>query len=150
MSPDVWLSDLEAVVDAAGMKRFALYGASQTSSVSIAYAARHPERVTHLIVYGGFAQGWKHRSGVNLDEHRAMITLTRLGWDGDDPAFRQMFTSQMMPGATKAEFDAFTEMGRKYTSGESAARYLDAVGDVDIVSQLRLVNVPNSGSSCSR
>ena len=142
MSPDVWLSDLEAVVDAAGMKRFALYGASQTSSVSIAYAARHPERVTHLIVYGGFAQGWKHRSGVNLDEHRAMITLTRLGWDRDDPAFRQMFTSQMMPGATKAEFDAFTEMGRKYTSGESAARYLDAVGDVDIVSQLRLVNVP--------
>src|SRR5580704_9616350 len=94
------------------------------------------------MVYGGFAQGWKHRAGVNLDEHRAMVTLTRLGWDRDDPAFRQVFTAQMMPGATKREFDTFTEMGRKYTSGESAARYLEAVGDVDISSQLQHVTAP--------
>jgi class 3 adenylate cyclase/pimeloyl-ACP methyl ester carboxylesterase len=142
ISPDLWRSDLETVVDAAGLERFAIYGASQTSSVAIAYAAHHPERVTHLIVYGGFAQGWKHRPGVNLDEHRAMVTLTRLGWDRDDPAFRQVFTAQMMPDATKAEFDAFTEMGRKCASGECAARYLEAVGDVEIVSLLPLITVP--------
>jgi pimeloyl-ACP methyl ester carboxylesterase len=142
VSPDVWLSDLETVVDAAGLSQFAIYGASQTSSVAIAYAARYPERVTHLMIYGGFVQGWKNRPGVNLEEHRAMITLTRLGWDRDDPAFRQVFTAQLMPGATKREFDAFTEMGRKYTSGESAARYLEAVGDVDITSKLSLVTAP--------
>jgi hypothetical protein len=66
ISPDTWLSDLETVVDAANIQQFVIYGASQTSSVAIAYAARHPERVTHLIVFGGFAQGWTHRPGTCL------------------------------------------------------------------------------------
>ncbi len=71
-----------------------------------------------------------------------MVALTRVGWDRDNPAFRQMWTAQFMPGATKEAFDAFTEMGRKYTTGESVARFMEATGDVDVVAQLPLVSVP--------
>jgi pimeloyl-ACP methyl ester carboxylesterase len=71
-----------------------------------------------------------------------MNELTRVGWDRDNPAFRQMWSAQFMPGATKEAFDAFTEMGRKYTTGEAVFRHLEATGDVDIVSQLPLVTVP--------
>ena len=55
---EAFVRDLETVVDAAGLNRFALFGISQGASVAIAYAVRHPERVTHLIIYGGFALGW--------------------------------------------------------------------------------------------
>jgi pimeloyl-ACP methyl ester carboxylesterase len=142
ISHETWVSDLETVVDAAGFQRFALFGLSQTASVAIAYAARHPERVTRLVVYGGYALGWKRRPGVNLEEQRAMLALTRVGWDRDNPAFRQMFTAQFMPGATKEAFDAFTEMGRKYTTGEAVTRFQEATGDADVVSLLPLVAAP--------
>jgi pimeloyl-ACP methyl ester carboxylesterase len=142
ISHGIWVTDLETVVDAAGLGRFAVIGLSQTVSVAITYAVRHPERVTHLIVYGGFALGWKHYPGADRDQQIAMNELTRVGWDRDNPAFRQMWSAQFMPGATKEAFDAFTEMGRKYTTGEAVFRHLEATGDVDIVSQLPLVTVP--------
>src|SRR4051794_40134301 len=57
--PDVtfenFVDDLEAVVDAAGIERFALLGISQGCAVSVAYTVRHPERVSHLILHGGFS-----------------------------------------------------------------------------------------------
>jgi len=59
-----YVSDLETVVDAAGLDRFALHGLSQGCAVSIAYAVRHPERVSHLILLGGYAVGWKKRGSV--------------------------------------------------------------------------------------
>ena len=142
ISPSTWLSDLETVVDAAGLDRFALFGLSQTASVAIRYAALHPDRVTKLIIYGGYARGWKHRSDVDLEEQRAVIKLTQLGWDRDNPAFRQMFTTEFMPDATKEAFDSFTELGRRYTSGEAVARYLEAIGDVNVVSELPKISTP--------
>jgi pimeloyl-ACP methyl ester carboxylesterase len=142
ISLEAWVTDLETVVEAAKVDRFALYGASQSSSVAITYAARHPERVSHLILYGGFAQGWMHRAGANVEAHKAMVTLMRLGWDQENPAFRQMFTAQFMPDASKEQFDAFTELGRKCTSSECAARYLEAVGDVDVAELLPRIAVP--------
>jgi pimeloyl-ACP methyl ester carboxylesterase len=137
-----WVIDLETVVEAAGLDRFALYGSSQTTSVAIAYAARHPERVTKLILYGGYAQGWKHRPGANVEQQRAMLTLMRLGWEQENPAFRMMFTSQFMPDASKQEFDAFTELGSKCTSAECASRYLEATGDTDVSDLLAHVTAP--------
>jgi hypothetical protein len=61
-----------------------------------------------------------------------MATLMRLGWGADVPPFRQLFTSQMMPGATKEQADAFNELQRRTTSAECAARYYETVGDFDI------------------
>ena len=103
VSFEAFVRDLEAVVDAAGLDRFALLGISQGCAVSIAYATRHPERVTRLILYGGYARGWKKRARTEAEKEQsaAMLTLMRLGWGQENPAFRQLFTSQLIPGGTK-------------------------------------------------
>ena len=87
LSLDAWVSDLETVVDAAGVQRFPLLGISQGAAVSVAYAVRHPERVSHLVLYGGFALGGKKRAPAEKEKRIAMTTLMRLGWGADNPSF---------------------------------------------------------------
>jgi class 3 adenylate cyclase/alpha-beta hydrolase superfamily lysophospholipase len=144
ISFDAFVGDLEAVADAAKVTRFALLGISQGCSVSIAYAVRHPERVSHLILYGGFAVGRNKvaRSAAEKEEQAAMLTLMRLGWGKENPAFRQMFTSQFMPGGTKEQADWFNELQRITVSGEMAARIYAATGDTDVTALLSQVSVP--------
>jgi class 3 adenylate cyclase len=116
LSLDAWVSDLETVVDAAGLERFPLLGMSQGCAVAIAFAVRHPQRVSHLVLYGGFAVGrFKRPSNTDADRERfaAMATLMKLGWGRDDPTFRQIFTSQLLPTATRQQADAFNELQRK-------------------------------------
>ena len=138
------MSDLEVVVDAAGLERFALLGISQGCAVSIAYAVRHPERVTHLILFGGYALGWakRARSAAEKEQDAAMLTLMRLGWGQENPTFRQLFTSQFIPGATKEQADWFNELQRISTSPEDAVRNLIANGDTDVSALLAQVSVP--------
>ena len=146
--PDVcfedFVGDLETVVDAAGIDRFALLGLSQGCAVSIAYAVRHPERVSHLILLGGYAVGWKKRARTEAEKEagEAMLTLVRLAWGQENPAFRQMFTSQFIPSATKEQADWFNEFQRISSSPADAARNLIANGDVDVTSLLPQVRVP--------
>lgn len=139
-----FVDDLEAVVDAAGIERFALLGMSQGCAVSIAYAVRHPDRVSHLILLGGYAVGWKKRARTEAEKEagEAMLTLMRVGWGQENPAFRQMFTSQFIPGATKEQADWFNEFQRVSTSPADAARNLLANGDVDVTSLLSQVRAP--------
>ena len=103
VSFETFVGDLEVVVDSAGLERFALLGISQGCAVSIAYAVRHPERVTHLILFGGYSIGWakRARSTAEKEQGAAMVTLVRLGWGQENPAFRQLFTSQFIPGGSK-------------------------------------------------
>ena len=142
LSLDTWVSDLATVVDAAGLNRFPLLGISQGCAVSIAYAVRHPHRVSHLILYGGFALGGKKRSPEEREKRNAMVTLMRLGWGSDDPGFRQLFTSRMIPGGTKEQTDSFNELQRRTTSPECAARYFETVGEIDVTDLLPRVSVP--------
>ncbi len=152
--PDVtferFVDDLEAVVDAAGIDRFALLGISQGCAVSIAYAVRHPERVSHLILLGGYAVGWKKRARTEADKAagEAMLTLMRLGWGQENPAFRQMFTSQFIPDANKEQADWFNELQRISSSPDDAARNLLANGEVDVSSLLPQVKVPTLVMHC--
>jgi hypothetical protein len=108
LSLEAWLSDLETVVNAVGVERFPLLGISQGSAVSVAYAVRHPERVSHLILYGGFALGGKKRSPAEREKRTAMTTLMRLDWGADNPTFRQMFTGQFIPGGRRSRKIAST------------------------------------------
>jgi class 3 adenylate cyclase/pimeloyl-ACP methyl ester carboxylesterase len=146
--PDVvfenFVDDLEAVVDAAGIERFALLGISQGSAVSIAYTVRHPERVSHLVLLGGFAVGWKKRARTEAEKEagEAMLTLMRLGWGQENPSFRQMFTSQFIPGANKEQADWFNELQRISSSPADAARNLRASGEADVSALLSQVKVP--------
>ncbi|MEL7450055.1 MAG: alpha/beta fold hydrolase, partial [Pseudomonadota bacterium] len=110
ISFDKFVSDLEAVVDALGIERFALLGISQGASVSIEYAVRNPERVTHLVLFGAYAAGWRiDATPEEIREREAIITLTETGWGRDNPAYRQIFSSTFMPGATAEELEWFNE-----------------------------------------
>ena len=146
--PDVifenFLDDLETVVDAARVDRFALLGISQGCAVSIAYAVRHPDRVSHLVLLGGYAVGWKKRArgGAEKEAGEAMLTLMRVGWGQENPAFRQLFTSQFIPGGTKEQTDWFNELQRVSCSPADAARNLLANGETDVSSLLSQVKVP--------
>ena len=144
LSLETFVSDLEAVVDAAKIDRFALLGISQGCAISIAYAVRHPERLTHLVLYGGFAQGANRRSqsASQKDTNDAKLTLMRLGWGQDNPAFRQLFTSQFAPDATKEQADWFNDLQRKAMSPECAVRYMEAVTCFDVIQLLPQITTP--------
>jgi pimeloyl-ACP methyl ester carboxylesterase len=145
ISLDAWVSDMETVADSVGLNRFPLFGFSQGCPVAIAYAARHPERVSHLILYGGFAMGANKRPGLTAtgrERLAAMNTLVKQGWGADNPAFRQIFTSLLMPTANKNQADAFNELQRLSASPECAARYLETVGDLTVVELLSQVKAP--------
>ena len=144
ISFDRWVEDLGAVVDAAGVERFPLLGISQGCSVSIAYAARHPERVSHLILYGGFTMGRTRRAKNEAERQKfaAMATLMRLGWGAETSEFRQLFTSQFIPDGTKEQADWFNELQRRTTSPESAVRYYETVGNIDVTDEVGRVVAP--------
>ena len=106
LSFDANLRDLEAVADAAGLKRFVLLGCCQGSGLAIAYAARHPERVSNLVLYGAFARGRLKRnpSAQDIEEADMMLKLVELGWGRENPAFRQVYTTMFIPDSTPEQF----------------------------------------------
>lgn len=142
LSVDAWVRDLETVVDSAGLKTFPLLGISQGCAVSIAYAARHPERISKLILYGGFALGAKRRSPDEREKRNALATLMRLGWGQENSTFREVFTSLFIPGATKHQKDFFNELERRTTSPEMATKMFEASGDIDVTSLMGKVRAP--------
>jgi pimeloyl-ACP methyl ester carboxylesterase/DNA-binding CsgD family transcriptional regulator len=144
LSFERWVEDLETVVAAAGLKEpFALLGISQGAAVCIAYAVRHPERVSHLVLYGGYARGIYHRDDADHERfYRAMIELVRLGWGSDNPAFRQVFTSRFVPGASDEQIGWFNELCRKTASAEMAARLLETRAEIDVSHLLEKVGTP--------
>ena len=142
ISLDAWVNDLATVVDAAGVERFPLLAVSQGCAISIAYAVKYPARVSHLILYGGFALGASKRAPEDRERRKALATLMRMEWGSDNPAIRQMFASYLMPGATKEQIESFNDLQRKTTSAEFAARYFEATGNFDVVELLPQVRVP--------
>ena len=143
-SLEAWVRDLEAVVDAMGLDRFPLLGMSQGGPVAIAYAVRHPERVTHLILYGTYARGWACRglSAEQLAEYEALITLTERGWGRDLPTYRDVFTSTFIPDASEEQRNWFNDLQRITTSPANAVRLQRAVGSIDIMDLLSRVTTP--------
>ena len=145
ISLDAWVNDMETVADAAGLDRFPLVGFSQGCAVAIAYAVRHPERVSHLVLYGGFVAGQNKRPNLTVEmreRFNALKTLVRQGWGADNPAFRQLFTSSLMPTATKEQMEAFNELQRLSGSPEGAVRYLETVAELDVSELLSKVKAP--------
>jgi hypothetical protein len=122
VSLDAWVMDLETVVNAAGLDRFPLFAMSQGCAISVAFAVRHPERVSHLILYGGFARGAYKRAKneLELQKAKALAGLIRTGWGDDSPAYRQLFSSLIMPGATHEQLEKFAERQRVTTTAECA------------------------------
>lgn len=144
LSFERWVEDLEAVVAAAGPQEpFALLGISQGAATCVAYAAKHPERVSRLVLYGGYCRGTLRRGDPDRERlYTAMIDLARLGWGKDNPAFRQVFTSRFIPGGTDEQIGWFNELCRKTASPENAARLLESRAMIDVVAMLEKVRTP--------
>ena len=146
LSLEAFVEDLKTVADAAGLERFPLFAISQGCPVAVTYAARYPERVSKLILYGGYARGWRKRAGSEAatfqEQSEAMISLTRTGWGKSNPAYRQMFTSFFIPNATLEQMEWFNELQRITTSPENAARLLSAFGDLDCTPYMADVKCP--------
>lgn len=142
ISFEAFVSDLETVVEATGLKRFPLLGISQGCAVSIAYAVRHPERVTHLVLFGGYAQGRKRRGGNEAAQADALLTLMRLGWGQENPAFRQVYTSLFIPGGSAEQMQWMNDLQRMTTSPENAVRIRATLNEIDITDLLPRVKAP--------
>jgi pimeloyl-ACP methyl ester carboxylesterase len=130
-------------------KRFDLVGISQGVPAAIHYAARHPERVRKLVLFGGFASGWRLSESAKVHAHfEALITLTGSGWGKDNPAFRQLFTSQFLPDATPEQAGWFNELQRVSASPEEAQRLQRAIGGFDVRHLLGKVRAPTIVFHC--
>ena len=149
ISFEAFVHDLETVADAAALKRFALFGISQGCAVSIKYAIQHPERVICLVLHGGYARGRYHRgSSDEIEGSRALNALVRQGWGQDNPAFRQMFSSLIIPGASPEQMQWFTELQRVSASPENAIRIREAYDDINISDDLPALSVPTLVLHC--
>lgn len=144
LSFDHWVSDLEAVIDAAGLQEpFTLLGISQGAAACIAYAAKYPERVSRLLLYGAYARGWSRRGDAAGEREYAAITeLVRAGWGRDNPAFRQVFTSRFIPGASGEQMDWFNELCLKTTTPDNAATILAMRAHIDVTALLGRIRAP--------
>jgi pimeloyl-ACP methyl ester carboxylesterase/tetratricopeptide (TPR) repeat protein len=133
-SLEAWVRDLEAVVDALELERFPLLGISQGGPIAVAYAARHPERVSHLILYGSYARGRAFRplTEREREEQDLLISLIRVGWGQDHAAFRQLFTSFFIPEGTAEQVHWFNELQRVSASPETAARIVSAFQTLEV------------------
>lgn len=149
LSFEAFVRDLETVVEAVGLKRFALLGISQGCAISIAYAVRHPERVSHLVLYGGFARGRRMRGlPEEAANSAAMVQLMRQGWGQENPAFRQMFTSLFIPGGTPEQMQWWNDLQRITTSPENAIRFREIVDGIEVSDLLPLVKAPTLVLHC--
>lgn len=139
---EAYVQDMEAVVDAAGLERFPIFAISQGGCVAIEYAARHPERVSRMILLNSFARGWRYSSEAVIANVEAIKVLVAHGWGTESPAFRQMFTALMLPGATSQQWDSFDAMQRATTSPANAARLIESFGRMDVRRRLAAVIAP--------
>lgn len=143
LSFDTMVSDLECVVEAAGLERFTLLGISQSCAISAAYAVRHPERVSGLILYGGYSKGWRARGDAQeIATREALATLMREGWGKSSPMFRQLFSSLFIKGATPEHFNWMDELQRRTMSPQNAWRLQNAFSQIDVSDLLAKVRVP--------
>lgn len=145
LSFDAVVKDVEAVVAASGLQRFAMVGNSLGAAVAIAYAARHPERVERLFLWGAYCRGVLRRGEPTPQqvEHATMLRrLAELGWGSDETSFRQVFASLLVPGASKEQWQAFTDKMRLCCSGRNAARLLAMMEQADVQDLARQVRCP--------
>lgn len=126
------------------LERFPILGICQGGATAISYAARHPERVAGLILYGTYAQGPYIIDDASFtpEEADALREMIRVGWGQDRPAFRQTFTELLIPEATREEQDWLNEIQRRTVSPETAAYLFRQFLSIDVADLARRVSVP--------
>lgn len=141
---DNWVSDFERVIDAAGFGRFDLLGTCWGGPIAISYAARHPERINRLVLYGTYALGrlrWNERPN-EIEKARALLSLTRLGWGHGNHAFQQVWATAFQPGGTLDHVRSWCDQQRAATSPDNAVRLLEIGWDADVREAARKIKCP--------
>jgi len=143
VSFDAWVDDLHRVVEASGVERFALFGMSQGVSVAVAYAAKYPERISHLILYGGFVRGQPRRGDpLEVERFELIQHLIRVGWGDPKHAFRSVFGALFIPDGTNEQFRWFDELQRASMSPKNAAEFARTAHDIDLRPLLGTIEIP--------
>jgi pimeloyl-ACP methyl ester carboxylesterase/DNA-binding CsgD family transcriptional regulator len=144
LSFESWVLDLERVVDTLNLKRFPLLGLSHGASVAIAYTVRHPEKVSQLVLYGGYLRGRSKRmdNQQQLDVAETLLQLIRHGWGQENHAFRQVYTTMFIPGGSSEQINWFNDLQRLSTSPEIAARLVGVSFNTDVSALASQVQVP--------
>lgn len=137
-----WVDDLERVVEANELDRFPLLGISQGAAVAVEYAFRHPEKVSHLILYGGFLLGRSRRGSNEYKKQELMLSLIENGWDQQNPAFRQVFASLFVPNGSIEQQHLFTDLCTKTANGKNAHRIQSICADIDVAAHAAALDIP--------
>ncbi|MFJ9559351.1 alpha/beta fold hydrolase [Streptomyces fuscichromogenes] len=141
---DYWVDDLHTVVEATGLGRFPLLGVSQGAAVAVAYAVRHPERVSRLVLAGAYARGRQVRARTEAEREEAALDLdlARVGWLHQDPRFLRVFASQFLPEGTTEDWAEFTAYQRQTTSPANGVRFLEEFARIDVSAIAHQVTCP--------
>lgn len=143
ISLDGFVRDLKAVVDAANVPPFAILGISQGAAIALAYAVAHPEMVTKLVLYGGYAQGRNKRGSADeADKARVFLSLLRHGWGDPHSAFMRAFSSVFIPNGSPEQIKWLADLQRTTTTAENAARIRNACDDIEVAELLPKIQVP--------
>lgn len=143
-SLEAWVRDLETVVDAAGLERFSLFGMSQGGPVAIAYAARHPDRVSRLVLYGTYLRGFSFSdpTPAQRKEEELGLELMRIGWGQENSNYHQLYTTWFIPEGTSEQVSWFNDLQRISCSPENAIRMVRGFHEIDVQKIAPTLNVP--------
>ena len=143
-SAETWARDFSTVVDSAGFARFPLLGICQGGPIAINYAARHPERVSHLLLYGTYARGNFMRPERPREKPGAQmfIDMARLGWGTENPEFMQVWATVFQLQGGIEHQRTWMELQSRSVSPENAALFFEAAFRTDVQEAARRVQCP--------
>jgi pimeloyl-ACP methyl ester carboxylesterase len=138
------VEDLEAVIEAAGLKRFDIFGIAAAAAIGVTYAVRHPERVRNLVLYASFVRNKLAGNSTprEVEEAQARIKVMELGWPDDTPAYGRFYQSLHIPDASAEQFQSFAELVRGTTSLANAVALLQVFFRIDVQEILPKVHCP--------
>lgn len=139
-----WVRDLEAVVDSARLERFALFAMCHGGAAAVEYAARHPERVTHLVLYGAYARGFlkRHPTPAELDEARLQSALIEQGWGRQNDAFLQVWPTLFQPDSTLEKLRSLADLQCRSAPAANALAMLRASAKIDVTDAAQRITCP--------
>jgi len=145
LTMDAWVRDLETIVDDAKLERFPLLGFCQGGAIALAYSVRHPERVSHLVLFDSYGRG-DLVDGIparRKKETKALTGMIEAGWGREDTdVFRRVFSGLLIPEGSEKEHLWLAELQRQATSPAMAARLWEAYNRIDVAEQAKQVVSP--------